>query len=603
MRRAALLAVVTCSCHAASTPPPSPPRAVPELQRLERTIEPIAGPRLPLAVTRSFAELRDGVWIADALFVAGPGGVIVFTSTEDAPTVLGPSEGLPSPSVVRVARVGEELWAATDRGIARIDPARRAVIGVLLASERVLAITADGIAVTRRGLVRAHDGSSWWPHDDALDAIRCGDRTVVVTRDGAFSLHATRVDRVRGLPAVPPTRLACHGDDVLAATVLGLYVIHERAELVVSGQITAVGADSFAALDHGVSALAPPRRWLRGSRTAFIAEDGERRAAFVDRTLWIGRGDAAPSGRSFPGPVGLVTAIAPVGDELWIGTFDDGLYRLGRDGYTTHDLPETRISALLATDRALLAGTATGLYVVDDRGRRPLGSSDDWLRRYIGALRPVGDRVEVGAFPGLVELDARTLAVTRRLSGKGDEAGTPGTPALFGTAVNGATTADGGLWLATLEGLQRVDASGTHVFGAIDAALPDDWVNDALATKDGVWFLLGDRGLGRIDRDGTVRIWRAALPSQAGSLIEVGGQIAFLADGALFVARPRDDREIDLVRFGTAEGMPVLVTALALDPRGRLWIAGDGGVVRLDDAARVLDLATVVAPPVLAEVR
>ena len=99
-----------------------------------------------------------------------------------------------------------------------------------------------------------------------------------------------------------------------------------------------------------------------------------------------------------------------------------------------------------------------------------------------------------------------------------------------------------------------------------------------------------------------VTAWRAPISTTPSSLTRIGDLVAFAASGALYVTRAQADGGLAVARFDGLSGLPTLVSAIDYDAASdRLWLAGPGGVSRLDDARRTLDAALLPVPSLLSE--
>ncbi|MFM2041432.1 MAG: hypothetical protein RLY86_8 [Pseudomonadota bacterium] len=272
-----------------------------------------------------------------------------------------------------------------------------------------------------------------------------------------------------------------------------------------------------------------------------------------------------------------VGAILPIGaDRVWIGYRPEGARTLGRDG-----LGEAMISGLpldasvldfaRGRDGDLWIGTDRGLFIAPaaaDAGGG--GATTDALSvhpvrpvtalgaTFVERLLPLGDRMWVGTWDGLSELD-RTGQVLRSFR--------PSPTAAAGTATGDASPSPGGLsdpyvidlladpgggiWVATARGINHLDPA-TGIIRSVplladgDAGEVAPWVSSLL-----------------LDRLG--RLWVGTL----------GAGIAVLEDR--LAPRPV------IRRIGTRQGLGSANIALLLaDAAGRIWASSHGGLAVID---------------------
>ncbi|MBN6148971.1 diguanylate cyclase [Xanthomonas sp. AmX2] len=329
----------------------------------------------------------------------------------------------------------------------------------------------------------------------------------------------------------------------------------------------------------------------RAVRVARIPGQGHFTAMLRDRNgeLWLGTenqgllrigrhgvehlpaGDLLPNGR-------VVSLLEDAEGSLWIGA-NGGLFRLRETlftSYTRRDgLSGDYLRAVLeAPDGALWIGSAAGLDRMDGDGRiapvalrTPGGKAPSVLSLARGAD---GD-LWVGTYAdGVYRLrDGRV----RRHYGQAD-----GLPS--GHVRTIAVDAAGTVWIGTQRGLVRIDgeqASSPRVPG-----LPQGLIT-ALASIDGALWIGSVEGAAALRGE---RVERLALEPLGGARTVFGfqgmdGDVWISTDRGLH--RYRDGR---LARVGLEQGMPVdALFQLVRDRQGDVWITSNRGVLRTTPAA------------------
>jgi ligand-binding sensor domain-containing protein len=287
-------------------------------------------------------------------------------------------------------------------------------------------------------------------------------------------------------------------------------------------------------------------------------------------------------------PPGVVTALAPRGDTLWVGTFDRGLSVMTRRGrWRRIRSPDDRITALQVGPRGRVwVGTATGLLrqsATNPLRLSPVRDPDGWLGRHVSTLRRHGDRLWVGVYPGLVaidvaappgdELDFEHLGA----SGHAADAGLVG-PTVYGAAFGGDS-----LWVGTEDGLSLLAGSGQgYALTDLGGVLPDNWITDVRRAGAVVHVLTLRSGLLQLTPRGS-RLLRFNLMTSPSGMLALRRAVVF-GTNRQGLALVRGARRI--TTYGPERGLASsAVAALAYDVAAdRLWVGGNAGVDQIDGA-------------------
>ena len=378
--------------------------------------------------------------------------------------------------------------------------------------------------------------------------------------------------------------------------------------------------------DDGVLGDAPASLGLpAGAAWPYRAPDG---ALWIvaEGALYRMHGDGARLVRALPGISHATAMLQDRHGDLWLGTENQGLFRIGSRG--VEHLPENRqvrsgrIASLFEdAEGSIWVGGNGGLYrlretlfssyttgdglsgdyvravMEDDRQRLWVGSAAglDRMERD-GRIVPVPLRNSVGRAPSVLSLaQSRDGAVWAGTFGDGIyRIDRDGRSRHYGTAeglaagnvrVMSADLDGNGIWAGTQRGLVRITDDGVRVPAA--EGLPGGLVTALLDSDDGLW--IGTIEGIRVLRGNTVQ--RLDVDGLGGGrsifgFTPVGDAMWITSDRGLY--RYRDGQ---LTRVGLEQGMPVdTVFEMVPDRLGNVWISSNRGVLRttlaaLDDVA------------------
>jgi signal transduction histidine kinase/ligand-binding sensor domain-containing protein len=317
--------------------------------------------------------------------------------------------------------------------------------------------------------------------------------------------------------------------------------VHRVAGLTPSGNMLRVVDGAAWSFDR--RGVTETRSGLR--RTWSVGKElpaGRVQTIYVDRAgvAWIGMNDGLwvlntkATGVEKVAALGVNSVLAVFEDAEgndWVGTETTGLHVLRRLAF--------RSEAGLA-DEAVTAVAQTG------DGAMWIGTRDDGLRRVVKGL--VGVPVKAGALTSAV-----VLCIT------------PGVA--------------GGLWVGTPDGLNFVNANGGVRKITSGDGLPDDTIRSLAADTDGSVWAGTQHGLVHVDRMGI-----KTLTTAEGLAGDVIGAMLMTRGRELFVATSGGLSRVDSKGAITNFGMSGrLVTAMAQDGAGDLWVATKGGGLGLFD--------------------
>jgi signal transduction histidine kinase/sugar lactone lactonase YvrE len=511
---------------------------------------------------------------------------VVSASVPETPVfrALGAEHGLPSSvaSAMLQDRDGY-LWVATDDGLARY----------------------DGV------------GFRTWQHDPADPAslpanavqamhLDAQDRLWVASARGGLSMLDVERRRFRHFAAAHDARFAL--DDVYAITT------------------TPDGALWFGGHAGGLYRYDPARDELQvhrhdPARTDSLASDTVvTLLAASDGTLWVGTDiglDRHVAGRfehvdlaGIDAPARTILTMREERDGTLLVGSRQGVLRVTRDARAELQYPwlgPIAVQALVRDRRGTVwIATPGALYQIDgERWQRHVG---------IGARRGGDAPLLLHLFEdheGAVWLSTAGAGLQRLgADWRNFAVLTQGEAARGGLAnarIHAAAEArHGGLWVVgPTPAIDHVDARGVVTRHQPEGLLR--WVTSALDTPDGLW--LGSHGaLQRFDtRDGSLRRWHGSGPDGVPRLpidllVEDGRGQLWVAIGTFGLQlRDAQGRVLRTLRSGDGSGLlPGSIDDMQLAPDGAMWLAGDGGMQRIDRDGRVQAVAGAPAKRVFA---
>jgi ligand-binding sensor domain-containing protein len=441
------------------------------------------------------------------------------------------------------------IWAATDTGIFRINPATRAT--------SLLRHSLDG---AYRKLARTDDGQLYAAGHQTLATISNGALAAIVLPDTAARIHD----------------IAAAGPDLLVATATGLL---RRA----SGRGTWSRVGGQQAL-RGIHVSADGATWL-------FAGNGD---------LWMQRGTAAWERVPLPPPIKATTLASDREGNLWVGTHNRGVLRL------------TRPWIGLMSDPALDM-QAPGRAVVDDgAGGLWFGMGCGGLRHWQADGRLQQIAMDRGLFDDDCISSLLLDRAPPAHDGHDRDVGDPRThdrgTALWIGMANGklghwrdgrqsvVATFPGngsvGIWQAA-DG-QRYAAAGTQTFklhvpasparASIEPVPALTGMRTALMTDaraGGTWFV-GNRGAIRMQHDRIAEQWISGQhPAMryARSLYEDEDGVLWIGTYGGGLNRIQGGQ---LLNYQQQDGLfDNTVSCILADAEGRLWLGGNRGISML----------------------
>ncbi|MDF1566300.1 MAG: hypothetical protein P1V51_24930 [Deltaproteobacteria bacterium] len=542
----------------------------------------------PLDTRDGLPDLRVEALLAEEgrVWVGTRGGLAEVVLGPEGPRVASRAQaGLVSPRISALARVGGRLLVAThDGGLHRLEGERLVPLRQLgrrgRQLEALLPLPDQGLLVAgRRGVGLLHPGRAGaveWYGEAWVSQLRRtrGGRVLAAGPAGLFVVEA---GALREISAEPVQRLLARGcDDEGCAGLLPVGL---------DGRLLGAPLSSPPVEAHDRLALSGLH--LSATDRGLVLADGAGHRHLIRQG---GLGDADVSALLAAGP-----------GEIWVGTYDDGLWRL-RGESSRRVVPQIiRVDALGAGPRGeVLVATPDGLFSVPPEGE-PLrfGLQEGLPSEHVTDLTITEGGVLWVATAGGVARGEPDAQGTWRFRAWDEGSGLP--LSNFGV-VRGLP--DGRVAFGALHGLLLREPAGEgSAFVALrpgEGGLPDGWVT-AIAVGPGGELVLGtyDAGLVRM-RPGEERFERLAVGigelhgrvNPRALVVQGERLVAGTQGGGLLVVGPEGTRT-----FGLRHGLPSAeVTALAV-AGDALLVGTRSGLarVRFVSSSPQLDRPTEVA--------
>jgi signal transduction histidine kinase/ligand-binding sensor domain-containing protein len=544
-------------------------------------------------------------------------------------------EGLPQSSVHGIAQTKDGfVWAATEGGLARFDGVNFTAFGhaeqqafksddlcCLLAREAGLWVGSSNGLVRRQGDKFQRYGVAEGLASEFVLSLSDGPRGLMVETTGGWS----RWDGAKFVAAqnLEPAWKVVDGQ----LSVRGVARTWKLGEELPAGRVTAVEVDREGSVWVGMSkglVIADRESGavksvdaLKGSGVLSVMEDAEGNHWVGTETTGLHvlrrlkfRSEGALAGTP-------VTVVVQASDgAMWVGSRDDGLRRL-RNG--VWDEPAKALTSQVVLSMVpseaggVWVGTPDGLNLVRSDGNvqritSAEGLPDETIRSL--AVAPDGS-VWAGTRRGLVHLrvDAAGRVSVKTLTSMDGLGGD-----LIGTMLM-ARGANGGLWVATSQGVSHIAQDGTIASYTAKDGLGDGIVKAiAQGNRGGIWVVTEANLLSRFEDNGFVRALQledrenkveAMVSDGRGSLwlrMDRGVKQILLSEMRPCVANAVCIAKADA--DGLADGMPnseVVPEGTSqpwLTTSGELWFPTRGGVAVADTLHLPLNR---VPPPVAIE--
>ncbi len=308
--------------------------------------------------------------IGNELWVGTFGSGVKRVGIEGAGEKYDSSRGLPGNRVYDCEAYMGVLWVATEGGLAAYAPGENRFVTVARGRFLRLASAESLFAVEGDGMVKVVDARERMAPLSQV-ATEVAPLSAAAGPDGRFAVGG--VDgRVYVSPGgehvrlnAPVTSLAYDGHELVALTPEGGYRL-------ISGKFQPDPEldDAMLLGDQARPVVAKGLEWVRVTSSAVW---NGRQHVGTDEGVFVAADSAWESLALGGCPCGpRLSAMAVFRGKLWVGSFDNGLCRLDKTGWTHFQgaafLPSDMVNHMTASRRRLYVATLKGVVVIDKKG-------------------------------------------------------------------------------------------------------------------------------------------------------------------------------------------------------------------------------------------
>jgi ligand-binding sensor domain-containing protein len=418
--------------------------------------------------------------------------------------------------------------------------------------------------------LRAIPGPELSKADRVTDLVVHEGQVIVATAGAGAWIIGEGAQRLEGVEGVVWS-LAVHQGDLYAGTFAGVRKLDGAASISVSTDdgraLASVGGELLiGSSGHGLTQLGAPLPV--GPPVSHVQDFDQDRCVASSEGLWIRAGQRWIATLNQGLPSGDVTDLLRVDDQLYVSTFDKGVF-INRGGQWApiedpDDLIDPQVNALAPAGHGRVwVATARGLHRVGN------GQVETWTSKrglpnaavLSLAVSSAGELL-VGTHAGVAIIDANGDA--RELGSRARRWAT--------WAI--AEAPNGELWLGTTQGLIRWKLDGTwEHLSMLSGHLSDNWVTALLWEGETLHVGTYAGGVDTLTRKGTS--WQAK--ALGGGRVNPGG--LSMIDGELIAATMKGARVRRGGRWVAGEQSVFEdVTRVVVDIGG-VWIASRRGLV------------------------
>lgn len=574
-------------------------------------IGPRAGADEPRSGARVLTDLDDARAcrpLAAGGFAVATGGGLAIVSKDGAVKTLTSLDGLPDTRVHAIAGEGDAVWVGTEAGAAIVSLRETPKVTRVIPSGPVHAVHvspsgAAYLGAWGAGVLRVASPEA--RPETLASGVRGTRATAIADHEGALyvayadgplaKLEGGSLRAVTGSPTHGQALASVPGEDGAPRLVLGDLegLFRVGAEGVVPiGSVDARGIAPWGAGmligTYGAGIVTGSARGALRSLSGappFVRGVGVRgavRCAATTQGLLVDRGDGTLEKIALGGPPSNdVTALAPNGGRIAVGTFDAGaaIFERGSFSRVAGLEPNESVSAIAWQGARLLLGTAHGLVRVEPDGTaRRLRAQDGLPNSFVRAVLVLAnDRVLVGTDggPAIVERDRVTPLAAIEKTG----------PQPLASPMHAtwslAAADDGTLFVGTTAGLYWGKDGRYERASLASGELLDDWVTALAIDGDDVYAGTYAHGVTRLRFAQRRYDARPAAKQLGGGHVNPDGLL--VANGRLHAAtmegllvRPKDDDAAPwTTKRDASPGRDVTAVRFV---GGEMWVASRRGI-------------------------
>jgi hypothetical protein len=474
-------------------------------------------------------EVRDIVLFQSNYYLATAGGIVVSEENGKVIRILNTTWGLPENSYRQLLAGEEGVYALSQGGVLLQIRKDNALLYDLTSIGTVFSIAGEESDIHIGG-----DKGVYILRDDELSLLEDIERVNIVkpfmngvaigtTHGTAYVFTPTKKDTITGLDAV--NDLWEHGNILHIATPLGVVKVGEQGkEEALAGEFLTTIAEMGGTVYYGTF----DGRVIVGERINRITRKDEHvnRLRLLDGRFYACTSEGAYilDGERWKVfyrpradvPLEYITTLHTAGDELLIGTFEDGSFRLRGQRLYRIELGDdvNEINQIVHGGQSLFFATNSGLFEMTDNG---IEKREGLPSLFVNSITAFGKSVVAGTSRGFCVMDRTDLTVRNYGAYQG----------LINNRVYAVAATDEKIVLGTLGGISIFDGKKFLNITSANSELKNNWVNGLQSAGEKIYVGTYGGGVGCLEEKG---IW--LLEETEG--VEVNGNGLFYRKPFLF---------------------------------------------------------------------
>lgn len=449
------------------------------------------------------SDIRDIVFKDGHYYLATSGGIVVLSDEGKILKRYTTNWGLPENDIIQVVKKGNNILALTKGGML-VEVGEEFFLNYNLKE----AGKVTGISKRKDGVIVSASQGIFEIREDKISKIYDLDSKIAKsysggiaagTKDGKiYILSPTFEDSIKGLDAI--NDIFINEGILYVGTPLGIHIISgEGKETEFRGEfITTIRKYNnnlcFGTFDGRVFVDKKMRR-LCGENGAVnsLRTVNDRLFASTQEGLFLYIDDKwTPFYKPLHDfPLTYITSIMKTGNQLIIGTFEDGCYSLVSERLRKITIGKNvnEINQIVTSDNHIFLATNSGLFIHDGVNVKKI---EELSSHFVSCVLPEGEKVMVGTSQGFGIVELNNFNTKNFGSFHG----------LISNRVYAISQMKGKLVIGTLGGISIYNGKKFTNFSSANSELATNWVNALVSTGERVYIGTYGGGIAYLDNQG-----------------------------------------------------------------------------------------------------